>query len=289
MESISRAIWNEDPVLARKLLATTALAKEHIQIQDNRVCIINPPVLEEAYRVEREYYLGNRINEARSALPRASITEAAKLKGKISAARRQQTTFFAKKPFVNLVGLRIKRPGSISEEIVTDPISIQRGLISYWGPIYIATPQNSAAMHKLLDVYCRHVAPTLHFDSISLPATEDNRDNILAQKDSSPGPDGVRFCAYKAIPDTAATALKNLAGAFASSPPPPPPSPPPHELAYVSGNLPFSQIFPIPGFGWHGLFQTRTMHDYLHEFNKQDVIFALKGVEQADFTNPTRT
>ena len=54
LESISRAIWNEDLVLARKLLATTALAKEHIQIQDNRVCIINPPVLEEAYKVERE-------------------------------------------------------------------------------------------------------------------------------------------------------------------------------------------------------------------------------------------
>ena len=223
LESISRAIWNEDLGLARKLLATTALAKEHIQIQDNRVCIINPPVLEEAYRVEREYYLGNRINEARSALPRASITEAAKLKGKISAARRQQTTFFAKKPFVNLVGLRIKRPGSIIEDIVTDPIPIQRGLISYWGPIYIAKPQNSAAIQKLLDVYSRHVAPTLHFDSISLPATEDYRDNILAQKDSSPGPDGVRFCAYKAISDTAAAALKNLAGTFASSPPLPPP------------------------------------------------------------------
>jgi len=31
------------------------------------------------------------------------------------------------------------------------------------------------------------------------------------------------------------------------------------------------------------------MHDYLLKFNRQDVIFALKGVEQTDFSNPTRT
>ena len=46
------------------------------------------------------------------------------------------------------------------------------------------------------------------------------KDNLLAQKDSSPGPDGVPFSAYKAIPDTAAAALMNLAGIFAASPPP---------------------------------------------------------------------
>ena len=191
LESISRAVWNEDTCLAQKLPSTTMLAREHIRIQDNRVCIINPPALEEAYRVEREYYLGNRILEARAAYPNASVTEAAKLKGKVAAARRQQTSSFSKKPFVNLVGLKLKRPGSIIEEIVIDPIAIQRGLISYWGHIYIAKPQNSAAITKLLGVYSRHVAPTFHFESITLPETEDYRDNILAQKDSSPGPDGV--------------------------------------------------------------------------------------------------
>ena len=114
----------------------------------------------------------------------------------------------------------------IIEEIVTEPASVQNGLISYWGPIYIAKPQNSAAMKKILGVYARHVAPTLHFDTIALSAVEDYKDNLLAQKDSSPGPDGVPFSAYKAIPDTAAAALLNLAGTFASSPPPPPPRPP---------------------------------------------------------------
>ena len=125
--------------------------------------------------------------------------------------------------FVNLVGLKLKRPGSIIEDIVADSAQVQNGLISYWGLIYIAKPQNSAAMAKLLGVYSRHAAPTLHFDSITLPETEDYRDNILAQKDSSPGPDGVPFSAYKAIPDTATAAIKNLTEAFASCPPPSPP------------------------------------------------------------------
>ena len=40
----------------------------------------------------------------------------------------------------------------------------------------------------------------------------------------------------------------------------------------------------LPPYLWH-----KTMHNYSFEFNKQDVIFALKGVEQADFTNLIRT
>ena len=86
LESMSRAVWNEDLALARKLLSTTILAREHIRIQDSRVCIINPPALEEAYRV----YLDNRTLEDRAGFPKASVTEAAKLKGKISAARRHK-------------------------------------------------------------------------------------------------------------------------------------------------------------------------------------------------------
>ena len=96
-ESITRAVWNEDACLVQKQLSTTMLAREHIRIQDNRVCIIDPPALEEAYRVEREFYHGNQILDARAAFPNASVTEAAKLKGKIASARRRQISFFGKK------------------------------------------------------------------------------------------------------------------------------------------------------------------------------------------------
>ena len=129
LESITRAVWNDDACLAQKLLNTTKLAREHIQVVDSkmtvrplspscRVIVLDPPALEEAYRIEREYYHGNQILDAKAALPNASVTEAAKLKGKIAAARRQQTSFFGKKPFVNLVGLKLKRPDSIIEDIV---------------------------------------------------------------------------------------------------------------------------------------------------------------------------
>ena len=54
LESITRAVWNEDACLAQKLLNTTMLAREHIKVVDNRVIILDPPALEEAYRIERE-------------------------------------------------------------------------------------------------------------------------------------------------------------------------------------------------------------------------------------------
>ena len=45
LESISRAVWNEDVGLARKLLDTTKLAREHIKIAANRINILDPPAL----------------------------------------------------------------------------------------------------------------------------------------------------------------------------------------------------------------------------------------------------
>ena len=128
-------MWNEDACLAQKLLNTTKLAREHINVVDNRVIILDPPALEAAYRVEREYYHNNQILDAKAAFPNASGTETAKLKGKIASARRQQTSSFGTKPFVNVVGLKLKRPDSIIEDIVTELASVQNGLISYWGLI----------------------------------------------------------------------------------------------------------------------------------------------------------
>ena len=129
LESLSRAVWHNDCKLARKLLDTTTIAREHIDIVLGKIVVLNPPSFEEAYRVERQYYHSRQITDAKSQLPSAKLTEAAKLKGKIASARRQQTTFFGKKPFVNLKGLKIKRPNSIVEQIVTEPADIQRGLI----------------------------------------------------------------------------------------------------------------------------------------------------------------
>ena len=109
------------------------------------------------------------IFDAKADLPPASVTESAKLKSRIVTARRQQTTFFGKMPFVNLVGLKFKRPDSIIEDIVIDSAPIQKGLISYWGLIYFAKPQNTAALMKVLGVYSRQVAHTFHFDTIGIP------------------------------------------------------------------------------------------------------------------------
>ena len=135
---------------------TTTIAREHIDIVLGKIVDLNPPSFEEAYRVERQYYHSWQITDAKSQLPSAKLTEAAKLKGKIASARRQQTTFFGKKHFVNLKGLKIRRPNSIVEQIVTEPADIQDGLIDYWKPIYSAKPQQRPDLsEKLLGIFSR--------------------------------------------------------------------------------------------------------------------------------------
>ena len=84
--------------------------------------------------------------DAKAALPAASVIKSAKLKSKLASARRQQTTFVGKKCFVNLVGLKFKRPDSMIEDIVTDSAPFQKGLISHWGLICVAKPQDTAAL-----------------------------------------------------------------------------------------------------------------------------------------------
>ena len=58
----------------------------------NKVVISeDPQASEEIYRTGKEYYQEQTISSATADLPGASLTEAAKLKGKIKSAKRQQT------------------------------------------------------------------------------------------------------------------------------------------------------------------------------------------------------
>ena len=78
---------------------------------------------------QREFHHGQQISEAKAKLPAASLPDSAKLKGKIAAAERQQPIFFGKKPYVKLVGLKLKRPNSVIEYLVTEDSEMQSGFI----------------------------------------------------------------------------------------------------------------------------------------------------------------
>ena len=56
LESLARAVWHNDSKLARKLLDTTVLAKQHTDIISGKIVVLDPPLFKEAYRIEREYY-----------------------------------------------------------------------------------------------------------------------------------------------------------------------------------------------------------------------------------------
>ena len=185
-------------------------------------------------------------------------------------------------------GLKIRKASSIVEEIVTESNAVQKGLTEYWRPIYSAKTIGSSQIQKLLGIFSRQVGASFTFDSIGLPEIEDYESNIAAQKHSSPGPDGVPFAAYKAIASTTAAALKNLADVFASQPPPnqkftqnfwfgPPPSHlppfPPPGADHPSNLMDVRHRAPPE----HARFSCqKSVLEYLSDFNKQDVIFALR-------------
>ena len=86
----------------------------------------DPLAFEEIYRVEKECYQDQDIASAMAELPGASITEAAKLKGKIRSARRQQTLWWPRKPSIELHGLKMRRPDSIEEDLITEALQVRR-------------------------------------------------------------------------------------------------------------------------------------------------------------------
>ena len=135
------------------------------QVDSGSIIVADPPAFEDAYRQEREFYHSSQISEARAELPRASVTEAAKLKGKIASARRQQTIFYGRKPFVTLSGLKMRRANSVIEQMVTEPTQVQNGLIDYWRPIYNAKPFNTQAINKLLGIFGRQCGHLFEFSA----------------------------------------------------------------------------------------------------------------------------
>ena len=149
LESMARAVWNNDCKLARVLLKVTTLATLHLQIVDGSVSCLDPPSFEELYREEKEHYHSQNISRATEALQGANILDTAKLKGKMRAARRQMTVFWPRRPFISLQGLRIRRPESAVEELVTDNAAVQSALVTAWRPVYSARPTNADSIAKL--------------------------------------------------------------------------------------------------------------------------------------------
>ena len=179
LESMARAIWNNDVKLTRILLKVSSLAILHLQIIDGKVSCLDPPSFEELYREEKEYYHSQNIARATESLQGASILDTAKLKGKIRAARRQMTVFWPRRPFITLQGLRIRRPGQAVEQLVTDNAAVQSALVNAWRPVYTARATNADSTAKLLGYYQRNQRHLFNFSHLGVPDEEQFLETII--------------------------------------------------------------------------------------------------------------
>ncbi len=132
---------------------------------------------------------------------------------------------------------------------------VQAALKDYWKPVYSPKPVDEDFMMKLLGVYRNRNMHDFDFENIELPDAADFEDVIGAVRHSAPGRDGLPYIAWKAEKEVSA-----------------------YILSGVSDHLAEQEV-PEPG---------TFLHNFLDDFNQEYVVFAPKGIEEADRHAPTR-
>ena len=250
----------------KNLIESYEIVEQYIEIISGQVTCEDPIAFEEIYRSEKEYFQEKAIANATAELPGASITESAKLKSKIRSARRQQTLWWPRKPFIKLQGLRVRKPDTVEEILITENSEVQKSLVHCWKPVYAHKDTNDDLTAKLLGIYRRKQSSLFQFSDIGIPDEEEIADIIAHSKHSAPGVDGVPYGAYKYIARVVAPALRNVAHLFSLGEPSNdtlsdelyrydfPPSPAPFPPTSIS------------------------MNDFLFSFNKKKGGFYFEGI-----------
>ena len=246
LESLSRAIWNNDVRLANRLLRTSDLARQHLDTSQGVVRILNPPAFEVEYADEKRAYLeksqSNLTQQLRSS---TSLCERSKLKSRIQCAKRMASLWWKRAPRLLLRGLRVEGPSGESSVTVT-PDGIQAELINYWGPVYSVTEVECDSVQSFLRVYERRNRDRFGFDTLPFPDKGALVNTILHSGDSSPGRDGIPYAAYRALPEASASVLYPVLT----------------RLTYPPGS------------------DGELSEEFLEEFNVQDVVFAPKPLDK---------
>jgi hypothetical protein len=118
---------------------------------------------------------------------------------------------------------------------ITDPVEMAQNVALYWGKIWEArlTPPPPGAIRDYLNAYLQRVPPSslpsfpnrTHqkiCEDIDMSWKEAVERAISSSNDSAPGPDGIPFAAYRALPEICGPFLLYILFAGANGAPPPP-------------------------------------------------------------------
>ena len=98
----------------------TTTAENFVDGIASKDATISGIAFEEVHRAERFVYPGQQASEVKAQLLLAFVSKAARFKGEIPVARKQQSMFFCREPAVKLAGLGMKHPSSVIEELAAE-------------------------------------------------------------------------------------------------------------------------------------------------------------------------
>ena len=206
MDSINRCIWRQDFRLAKRLLAQTALAQEHLIVDEAGIYCRDPPAFESVYNETRRVTKQKVVDQLSADINSAtSLTAKKKVKSRLQAAKRQVALHWRRDKRLSLTGIKL------NNDTVCEPKQIQESLIAYWKPVYSPKPFDSDGANKLCRLFCARNASKFVFEDISPMEPKDFEGAIACAKDSATGPNGIPYSAYRGNRKLASQVLCNHA------------------------------------------------------------------------------
>ena len=205
--STARAIWRQNVSLATKLIKSSPLAASFLKVEGNKVFLSNAPQFNMYYDDARVQISNEALTKLGTRMQLASSPmEAKKVKCKIQATKRFLALFWKTNRCLKLSGIRLN-----DGTVATSPSAVQEGLKEYWGPVYAHSDIDRDAAIKLLKLYKTGAAGDFQFSSVSFPGPADYESFIKKSKESSCGPNGIPYSAYKSCPELAGKVFNSQA------------------------------------------------------------------------------
>ena len=147
--SMARAVWTQNFKLARTLVERSALAKIHLSINVDNICLHDPAQFHTEFMKHKHLIQNGRQNEV-DALPAHSASQASKKKSKQRALHRQAKLWVSSGRSSSLIGIRLS-DGSV----IREPSSISALLASSWSEAFSLGTFEHARAEKLLDLHAK--------------------------------------------------------------------------------------------------------------------------------------
>ena len=189
MRSISRCVWRNDVVLARKLLMY-ALAQELLDVDPEtaRVSLKDPQKFSDLLDTLQ---FQDAVSEQRMVTGQLAATKSESKRSKLRQRLRRlvrRSRLWA--PFdrrLQLIGVRS------GNRVITNQFEMQNAIATHWGQVFESKPVEEEAGQTYLDRWCTR------FDLRDLPPPRfQDLDRYLSKlSDSAPGPDAVPYSACK--------------------------------------------------------------------------------------------